>query len=250
MLPDWFITEYPEKEHTHKSEPGSSGSSNTKPGNDIITGSWKNLLYFQSLEITPAEILYLTRSQNQYHIPAKPFVTATSHIIHTELVSVGPASPTSPRHKVSPLWHISYVIYLFSPRYAKKKICIPQSGWQGVLISPEGLWKGSDSAWKEDSKGNLCDISCHVNRHSSEQRLTAQLLAANPMMPGEVLAAESNKVDSSCSSVNAETVELPWALNYLQQAGGPRLWHCQTANVNCVRSVKLEERCGNATVFC
>lgn len=140
------------------------------------------------------------------------------------------------------------VIYLFSPRYAKKTICIPQSGWQGALISPEGLWKGSDSAWKEDSKGNLGDISCHVNRRSSERRLTAQLSAADPMMPGEAWAAESNKADSSCSSW---TVELHWAspLNYLKQAGAPRWWHCQTANVNCVRSVKLEERSCTAAVF-
>lgn len=138
-------------------------------------------LHFHSPQIILDEIFHLTKCQNQYHISANPFITPTLLSAHICLIclslTIPPSSPylaiRSP--SVHTLWHISSVIFPFSPPYAKKGICIPESGWQGTLISSEGLWKGSDSAWKGDSKGKLGDISWQ----SSERGLTRQRLAAN-----------------------------------------------------------------------
>lgn len=54
-------------------------------------------------------------------------------------------------------------------------ICIPESGWQGMLISSDGLLK-SLRLYKD----NPGDISWHVGRQGSERGLTRQLLVANP----------------------------------------------------------------------
>lgn len=59
------------------------------------------------------------------------------------------------------------IISPFSPQCAKKGIGILESGCLGTLISLHGLWKDPDSAWKGDSKGNLCDMAWHVSKVQS-----------------------------------------------------------------------------------
>lgn len=153
---------------------------------DVFMLAYNCFYVHVAAQTMPAEIFWkvISYSANVSHQPG-----FSSHIclclsVHISLmcIDICPFLPL-PRYEVHtrappPLWHISSVIFPSSPPYAKKGICIPESGWQATVISSEGLWNFSDSAWKGDSKGKLCDMSWNVNRQHSARRLTRQLLAA------------------------------------------------------------------------
>lgn len=113
-----------------------------------------------------------------------------------------------------------------------KRAFVFQSQVGRVRLSfSDGLWKGSDSAWKENSKGNLCDISRHVNRQSSEQGLTRQLLAANPMAD-KVFGAESNK--GGCSIPQWTLVQCCYTRPCFQASyNGPAVNYCDVVDSWC-----------------
>lgn len=150
----------------------------------------------------------------QTHLSQQP----PTSCIHSSSLSVLPSSPCLPTRSLLsdtfPVLSIPFHLpmlkrpFVFQSRVGRVRLSFLKA-FERVLILHE--------------KGNLCDISRHVNRQSSEQGLTRQLLAANPMMADKSLWCRIKQSRLQYSSVCTETMQLHQALllNDLKQTGVP-----------------------------